>query len=44
MMANAHLYDIVSKLTFIKTARNGKVVTTKDIQMLFDIEKIRIIQ
>ncbi len=44
LMANAHLCDIVSKLAFIKSARNGKVVTTKDIQLLFDMENIKTIQ
>jgi hypothetical protein len=44
VMANAHLSDIISKLAFIMTARNGKVVTCKDLQLLFDLEGIKIVQ
>lgn len=44
ILANAHLHDIINKLSAIKSSRDGKVVTNKDLQILLQLEGVHIIQ
>lgn len=44
IMANAHLHDIIKKLNSIKDSRKGKIISSKDLHTLFDLEGITIIQ